>query len=189
MKTIPELLAAQPLGYAPGKLDLTAPARIWLQIDATAANAERSMHFPVRKHDITWNGSPVGGLEVQYVRADLAAQPASSAGARRGLVADLVQVMNAEYDGIGRLPAHVLGILNTAVERLAALPELLAAQPAAHGMDLGQFRPAVEQWKMHAECRADEDAWGVDWQARISEADRLLGVIDSQHQQKESGDG
>ncbi|KWV17181.1 hypothetical protein [Xanthomonas translucens] len=48
------------------------------------------------------------------------AKPASSAGAGRGLVDDLVQVMNAEYDGIGRLPAHVLGILNTAVEALAA---------------------------------------------------------------------
>jgi hypothetical protein len=36
------------------------------------------------------------------------------------LVASLVQVMNAEYDGLGRLPADVLGVLNMAVEALAA---------------------------------------------------------------------
>ncbi|AVY67206.1 hypothetical protein [Xanthomonas translucens] len=77
---LPELLAAQPLEYAPGELDRTAPARIWLQIDATADNAGRSMSFPARKNDTTWNDSPAGGLEVQYLRADLAAQPASSAG-------------------------------------------------------------------------------------------------------------
>jgi len=36
------------------------------------------------------------------------------------LVASLVQVMNAEYDGLGRLPADVLGVLNMAAEALAA---------------------------------------------------------------------
>jgi len=36
------------------------------------------------------------------------------------LVASLVQIMNAEYDGLGRLPADVLGVLNIAAEALAA---------------------------------------------------------------------
>jgi len=36
------------------------------------------------------------------------------------LVASLVQIMNAEYDGLGRLPADVLGVLNMAAEALAS---------------------------------------------------------------------
>lgn len=44
-----------------------------------------------------------------------------------GLVASLVQIMNAEYDGLGRLPADVLGVLNMAAEALAA------RQPGAQG--------------------------------------------------------
>lgn len=51
--------------------------------------------------------------------AALSAQP-SPGGQGDGLVESLVQVMNAQYDGLGYLPADVLGVLNMAVEALAA---------------------------------------------------------------------
>ncbi|KOQ78843.1 hypothetical protein ABW45_04525 [Stenotrophomonas maltophilia] len=51
--------------------------------------------------------------------AALSAQP-SPGGQGESLVESLVQVMNAQYDGLGYLPADVLGVLNMAVEALAA---------------------------------------------------------------------
>lgn len=51
--------------------------------------------------------------------------------------------------------------------------------PAAPGIDLEQFRPAVEQYRLHAQCRRDERVRGVDWDRRIEEADRLLTLIDA----------
>lgn len=51
--------------------------------------------------------------------AALSAQP-SPGGQGESLVESLVQVMNAQYDGLDYLPADVLGVLNMAVEALAA---------------------------------------------------------------------
>lgn len=67
-------------------------------------------------------------------QAALSAQP-SPAGQGDGLVESLVQVMNAKYDGMGYLPADVLGVLNMAVEALAA------RQPV--GEPVGYFDPDV----------------------------------------------
>lgn len=81
------------------------------------------------------------------------------------------------------------GDFDKAMEECRTLTAVAKPQPAARGVDLGQFRQAVEQWKLHAQCRADERVRGIDWQGRIAEADRLLALIDSQqqHQQKEGG--
>ena len=61
------------LDYTPGELDRTAPERIWLQIDIGAGKDYRDEPFPTDIDGVTWHNESIGGLEVQYVRADLAA--------------------------------------------------------------------------------------------------------------------
>lgn len=59
------------IDYVPGEVDRTAPERIWLQIDTDASNNDREEPWP-GCDDVTWQDESVGGLEIQYVRADLA---------------------------------------------------------------------------------------------------------------------
>ncbi|MGX2089209.1 hypothetical protein [Xanthomonas axonopodis] len=66
-------LPVESLPYVPGKLDHSAPTRIWLQIDTAADNAERNDSWPGSQH-ITWQDESMGGLEIEYVRADVAAR-------------------------------------------------------------------------------------------------------------------
>lgn len=50
-------------------LTKTAPPRIWLQVDYSSVG-DRSDPFPDDLDGITWCKDSVGGLEVEYVRAD-----------------------------------------------------------------------------------------------------------------------
>src|SRR3990167_2187833 len=54
-----------------GPLDHSAPAKIWLQVDPNASPEERSKAL-AGGADVTWCRNSQGGLEVSYVRADLA---------------------------------------------------------------------------------------------------------------------
>jgi len=54
----------------PGELDKTAPEIIWLQIDTSASNDERDELWP-GDDGVTWCSESIGGIEIQYVRADL----------------------------------------------------------------------------------------------------------------------
>lgn len=54
----------------PGELDKSAPAVIWLQIDTTGDNDDRSEPWP-GTDGVTWQDESIGGQEIQYVRADL----------------------------------------------------------------------------------------------------------------------
>ncbi|HEL5342796.1 TPA: hypothetical protein UOJ01_001326 [Stenotrophomonas maltophilia] len=71
-------------------------------------------------------------VEVEY--ADELAQP-SPGGQGESLVESLVQVMNAQYDGLGYLPADVLGVLNMAVEALAARQPVGAVRQGCDACD------------------------------------------------------
>jgi len=63
-------VAGEAADYMPGMLDRTAPSHIWLQIDTGGSNADRSE--PWQGSDgVTWQDESIGGLEIQYVRADL----------------------------------------------------------------------------------------------------------------------
>jgi len=53
----------------PGELDKTAPEIIWLQIDTSESNKERDELWP-GDDGVTWCSESIGGLEIQYVRAD-----------------------------------------------------------------------------------------------------------------------
>jgi hypothetical protein len=53
------------------ELDRTAPERIWLQINPDGCASERDEPFPYGE-EVTWCQDSVGGLQVEYVRADLA---------------------------------------------------------------------------------------------------------------------
>lgn len=61
-------------------LDKTAPERIWLQIDSDGCADDRDEPFPDDHDGVTWCSENIGGIEVEYVRADLvahfAAEPA-----------------------------------------------------------------------------------------------------------------
>lgn len=70
--TPPESGGQGDMDYTPGVLDSTAPPRIWLQVDTSASNDERDEAFPADLDGVTWQDESIGGLEVQYVRADLA---------------------------------------------------------------------------------------------------------------------
>uniref|UniRef100_UPI003F80B1D8 hypothetical protein n=1 Tax=Xanthomonas sp. 0924 TaxID=2835534 RepID=UPI003F80B1D8 len=74
-----EQLAPGALDYALGRLDREAPQRVWLQIDTAGENSERDVPWPGSEH-VTWQDESIGGLEVEYVRADLTAQPAADNG-------------------------------------------------------------------------------------------------------------
>jgi hypothetical protein len=79
--------------YTPGALDQSAPARIWLQIDTAGDNADRGEAFPADNWEhVSWCQRSIGGLEIEYVRADLAATPAGGGDA---LSADLVRVLRS----------------------------------------------------------------------------------------------
>ena len=54
----------------PGELDKTAPEIIWLQIDTSESNKERDELW-LGDDGVTWCSESIGGLEIQYVRADL----------------------------------------------------------------------------------------------------------------------
>lgn len=58
--------------YPPGRLDASAPPWIWLQVDTSAGSDDRDEAFPSDHEGVTWCEDSVGGLEVPYVRADLA---------------------------------------------------------------------------------------------------------------------
>jgi hypothetical protein len=60
------------LGYVPGALDGTAPGQIWLQVSTDVSNNQRQEVFPNDPGEVSWCAEPVGGLEIRYVRADLA---------------------------------------------------------------------------------------------------------------------
>lgn len=62
------------------KLTETAPERVWLQVDIGASNDYRGEPFPADIDGVTWHNEELGGLEVEYVRADLvrAAMPVNA---------------------------------------------------------------------------------------------------------------
>lgn len=53
------------------KLTETAPERVWLQVDIGASKDYRDEPFPDDIDGVTWHNEELGGLEVEYVRADL----------------------------------------------------------------------------------------------------------------------
>lgn len=69
---LPEPAAFDAPSSALGELDTTAPARIWLQVDAGSVGESRDEAFPADHEGVTWCEDSIGGLEVPYVRADLA---------------------------------------------------------------------------------------------------------------------
>lgn len=64
------------LDYEPGELDRTAPERIWLQIDTDGGKGDRNEPWP-GADDVTWQDTEIGGLEIQYVRTDIACTQAT----------------------------------------------------------------------------------------------------------------
>lgn len=79
----------------------TAPEKIWLQIDTDADSEDRDESFPTDFEGVTWHSGPIGGVEVEYVRADLvrdAIDLDTSLMARVEQKWDLVAALRDEFD-------------------------------------------------------------------------------------------
>lgn len=70
-----------------GPLDLSAPPRVWLQVNVDGDEDDRSEVIPREAWgELTWCSESIGGQEVQYVRADLARAYAAASGVPEGWV-------------------------------------------------------------------------------------------------------
>lgn len=83
----------------------TAPERIWLQVDAGALYDNRGDPFPEYHAGITWCDMSVGGVAVEYVRADIAQESLADtqraiieAAERRGYERALAEVASMRAD-------------------------------------------------------------------------------------------
>lgn len=76
-KLVDELrTAASGVGEAVGALDLSMPPKIWLQIDPNSSNEDRNQSVGESAwSEISWCAESIGGLEVVYIRQDLATSP------------------------------------------------------------------------------------------------------------------
>lgn len=92
-----------------GEMDLTAPEKIWLQVDTGGDSEDRSEPIPRYCWDnLTWSAERMGGQEVTYIREDIARR-------LRPVVVDEAMVERAAkqvyalmpYDGEGEKPAWV----------------------------------------------------------------------------------
>jgi len=83
----------------PGELDKTAPEIIWLQIDTSESNKERDELWP-GDDGVTWCSESIGGIEIQYVRADLYTDMAKRLEAADAL---LSKVVTPYYDSAERI--------------------------------------------------------------------------------------
>jgi len=71
-----------------GELDNTSPEIIWLQIDTSASNEDRDELWP-GDDGVTWCSESIGGLEVQYVRADIYREAAKRLAALEQAILDV----------------------------------------------------------------------------------------------------
>jgi hypothetical protein len=71
----------------------TAPERIWLQVAGSDDGYGAGEMFPSDHDGITWCQDSIGGVQVEYVRADIHPQPASAEPAYdRALIAKMLQM-------------------------------------------------------------------------------------------------
>lgn len=137
------------LDYTPGELDRTAPERIWLQIDTDDISGDRSEPWneSCTAH-ATWCAEPVGGLEIQYLRADLARQEAVAHPTFHARFAEMLVGILADIQNELGFSDEDVECSNGSVEIVAAIRELKqqAASPAAQAVDLEPLRRMVKDW-------------------------------------------
>jgi len=96
----------------PGELDKTAPEIIWLQIDTSESNKERDELWP-GDDGVTWCSESIGGLEIQYVRAELYTDMAKRLEAADALLREAVEWnwlddwVSDMHELDGRIQAHL----------------------------------------------------------------------------------
>lgn len=73
---------SHPVSSPPNTLTATAPQRVWLQINPDGVG-NGVYPYPADHDGVTWCWHSIGGDEVEYVRADLAAQPVSAPAAEQ----------------------------------------------------------------------------------------------------------
>lgn len=93
--------APQGGGERGSPLSASLPERIWLQVDTDADPEDTDEPFTGDLSDLSWCAEEIGGLEVEYVRADLATPPAQQPG-EVGEDADEIAELRRNYDGAKR---------------------------------------------------------------------------------------
>lgn len=71
-------LAQKPAAAVPDNVTRTAPAKIWLQVDADDYQESRDAAFQSFNDECSWCSESQGGVEIGYIRADLCAQALAS---------------------------------------------------------------------------------------------------------------
>ncbi len=181
--------AQEAVAYIPGALDHSAPPRVWLQIDTDGDNSDRSEQWPGYEV-VTWHEEPIGGLEIQYVRADLVAPVAAARAVdalrrirlRMHFIGMPGESMLDRGDGVwmpdwryeAQLIEHVLhGRPITAAEKPTDTRKRIevASTPAAPGIDLRQYRDTLTTLRDYASSSR--------WQGIVADIDALLALIDA----------
>lgn len=175
----------------PDTLTATAPEHIWLQIDTYGDPNNRSTPFP-QDGDVTWCRDSVGGVEVEYVRADLAsaAQPAVPPGWRLVPEKPTDEWISALSDSgmrIGSLQSAIRDMLAAAPKAAPARWYMVnavgmatlcadrqdAEQAAADVQAALRTARAFIKWRAFGECRAD------GWEGPPPTAAEAVAAIES----------
>ena len=108
-------LAQQPAAAVPDNVTRTAPAKIWLQVDADDYQESRDAAFQSFNDECSWCSESQGGVEIGYIRADLCAQGlASNAGVPEGLR----DFLSAKMHHLPVEDQHVLSVFLSAAPSL-----------------------------------------------------------------------
>ena len=91
----------------PGELDNTSPEIIWLQIDTSASNKDRDELWP-GDDGVTWCSESIGGLEIQYVRADIYREAAKRLAALEQAVDWIGQTNGNDVDKIRKRADEIM---------------------------------------------------------------------------------
>lgn len=180
--------------YVPGVLDATAPERIWLQVDTSALGDEREEAFPPADNfeHVTWSADSIGGLEVEYVRADLTTprdQPAVVASAEGGDGRSTHLVRRGPAQGFSKyeeIPCDCAATMDHSIGR-----EVLATppKPASDGSVAAAHARAIDWLREKAgEFHTDQfDCEGPKADHALAYA--LEAAADALSQPQQSGEG
>jgi len=113
-------------------MDWSAPPMIWLQVDTSGDNEDRSQPIPADcVGEMSWCHESIGGQEVRYVREDLAVQPRLHSSEAFDLLVAVARAAHAAMDDAETGSDHrtalepaAAQVLSDALDALDELPEI-----------------------------------------------------------------
>lgn len=121
------------LDYVPGALDRTAPKVIYLQVDATGNSSDRDQPWTGEMDEnVSWSANSIGGIEILYVRADLATSLPTRPVEAVDVTTDMVKVALSAYMRGDDMKGYV-GYSQNMRMALEAVAPMFAARPRNYG--------------------------------------------------------